>query len=76
MIMVTLKAGYTGDPYSACVDIDECSLEEYNTCPGGMYPNGIDIDMFSDLSDYEYGPYYIGPIDSDGIQVMKIFQLE
>ena len=47
-----------------CVDIDECMTPELNTCTGGMYPYGVDIDLFTD--NYEYGPYFLGNVSSDG----------
>ena len=66
------KVGYTGDPYVGCTDIDECGLEDYNTCPGGIHSNGMNMDLFADQSSYEYGPYHLGPADSDGTQVLII----
>ena len=64
------QVGYTGDPYVGCVDIDECNVEELNTCAGGMNPNGIDIDVFGD--GHFYGPHYIGPVDADGYTQVKL----
>ena len=55
---------YEGDPYMECVDIDECMTPELNTCTGGMFPYGVDIDLFTD--NYEYGPYFLGNVSSDG----------
>ena len=39
--------GFTGNPFSYCTDIDECSLADLNTCSGGLYPQGYDIDINS-----------------------------
>ena len=37
---------------------------DHNTCPGGMNPNGMDLDVYGD--GHIYGPFYIGSVDDDG----------
>ena len=48
--MLYCQVGYTGNPFSNCVDIDECAIPDLNTCGGGMNPHGVDADMALDKS--------------------------
>ena len=56
--------GYTGDPYVGRTDIDECAYYELNTCTGGLYPRGFDIDIMNDK--YEYESIFLGDVEQDG----------
>ena len=58
------QVGYTGDPYSGCVDIDECSDPGLNTCAGGLHPRGVDADLHLD-NDNRYN-FYLGEPGADG----------
>ena len=59
-----VQVGYTGDPYSGCVDIDECSDPGLNTCAGGLHPRGVDADLHLD-NDNQYS-FYLGEPAADG----------
>ena len=59
-----VQVGYTGDPYSGCVDIDECSDPGLNTCAGGLHPRGVDADLHLD-NDNRYN-FYLGEPGADG----------
>ena len=67
--------GFTGDPYSGCVDIDECAYEDLNTCGGGLYPKGVDVDIFGldrDIDD-DHSWVTLGETEPDGYsQELKI----
>ena len=66
--------GFTGDPFVGCVDIDECSLPELNTCPGGMNAGGFSHDVYI-KDQYDYGTKYLWPVDSDGYSQVCIKDL-
>ena len=57
------QVGYTGDPYSNCVDLDECAYPDLNTCAGGINAGGVDADLFLD-EEISYN-FYIGEPDVD-----------
>ena len=44
----TCKPGYTGNPYSGCIDIDECAYEDLNTCTGGLWAEGRSADVWGE----------------------------
>ena len=60
--------GFTGDPYSGCVDIDECAYEDFNTCGGGLYPTGVDVDIFGLDRDFDDDHSWVslGETEPDG----------
>ena len=62
--------GFTGDPYAGCIDINECSIADLNTCAGGMNPGGVSRDIITDS--YDYDRIYIGPVDSDGYSLVYL----
>ena len=59
-----MQVGFTGDPYSGCVDIDECASPDLNTCAGGLNPRGVDADLT--LDDTSFYNYYLGEPGADG----------
>ena len=70
--------GYTGDPYSNCVDIDECAYPDLNTCAGGLNSYGVDADLFLD-ADYYINPaynFYLGEPEADGFTQVLELQIE
>ena len=64
------QVGFTGNPFSNCVDIDECAIPDLNTCGGGMNPHGVDADMALD-KESEF-PFYIGEPGPDGLSQVFI----
>ena len=74
----TCKVGFTGDPFSYCTDIDECSLADLNTCQGGMNPEGFDSDVCGRDGDLIHPDRWvnIGPTDeNDGYTQNVQFEL-
>ena len=65
-----MKVGFTGDPYSGCVDIDECASPDLNTCAGGLNPRGVDADLT--LDDTSFYNYYLGEPGADGFTQVKL----
>ena len=57
------------------MDIDECAYEELNTCVGGLYPDGVDIDLYGDGLAPTQSEYYPVPLDvaADGSFVSNPF---
>ena len=70
---LVVQVGYTGDPYSGCVDLDECAYPEENTCAGGMNPSGIDTDAFFDT--YTEKVFYLGDTEADGYSQVSVRRL-
>ena len=69
-----IQVGYTGDPFSRCIDIDECGYEDLNTCSGGMNPNGISADMTLYLEESRI--FYLGETEADGYSQAVQFELK
>ena len=63
--------GYTGDPYSNCVDLDECAYPDLNTCAGGI---NVDADLFLDGAEETY-QYYLGDLQSRGDDLVQVNKL-
>ena len=74
----TCKAGFTGDPFSYCTDIDECSLAELNTCSGGLQTGIKDADVNGRDADLIHPDRWVslGPTDqTDGFSQNVQFEL-
>ena len=69
-----IQVGYTGDPFSRCIDIDECGYADLNTCSGGMNPNGISADMTLYME--ENRVFYLGETEADGYSQVVQFELK
>ena len=73
----TCKVGFTGDPYAGCVDINECAYEDLNICAGGLYPHGVDVDVFGLDHNFDDDHQWVslGETEDDGYsQVMHPLQ--
>ena len=66
--------GYTGDPFSRCIDIDECGHYDLNTCSGGMNPGGVSADITLYME--ENRVFYLGEPDDDGFSQAVQFELK
>ena len=69
-----IQVGYTGDPFSRCIDIDECGYADLNTCSGGMNPNGISADMTLYMDENRI--FYLGETEADGYSQAVQFELK
>ena len=66
--------GYTGDPFSRCIDIDECGYYDLNTCSGGMNPGGVSADITLYMEENRI--FYLGEPDDDGYSQAVQFELK
>ena len=66
--------GYTGDPFSRCIDVDECGYYDLNTCSGGMNPGGVSADITLYME--ENRVFYLGEPDDDGYSQAVQFELK
>ena len=57
-----------------CLDIDECAYEDLNTCSGGLYPEGFDLDVTTDK--YEYDAIFLGNVEDDGYTQVEFSKIQ